>query len=132
MDPRPVANDITQSTPANTAVTFTLTAKDPENKSLKFFKQGNPTNGTLDFKDNGQVTYTPNPCTISANQNCANTDVFYFVAFNGIWNTDNAKITINVQPSTTPAPSLFARTTPLVADDKITTTNKNKEVIIKL
>jgi hypothetical protein len=78
---------------------------DPDNNELQAIKQSDPSNGDLSFNVDGDFSYTPDPGFIGS-------DMFTYVAFNGIDESDPATVIIEVLDQTppsvewiTPAPS---------------------------
>jgi hypothetical protein len=78
---------------------------DPDNNELQAIKQSDPSNGDLSFNVDGDFSYTPDPGFIGS-------DMFTYVAFNGINESDPATVIIEVLDQTppsvewiTPAPS---------------------------
>jgi len=89
----PVAFPQSLSTTENTALPLTLAGGDPVNRPLTFIITANPVHGTLTGlnTNTGAVTYTPT-------NNFLGTDTFTFHVNNGVNNSSNATITINVTP----------------------------------
>ena len=89
----PIAFSQNLSTTENTALPITLTGSDPASRPLTFIIVSAPSGGTLTLlnTNTGAVTYTPT-------NNFTGTDTFTFRVNNGVNNSSNATITINVTP----------------------------------
>ena len=89
----PEAQDDTQSTPEDTAITFDVLAGDTDVDGdtvvLQSFTQ--PSQGTVTQEPSGQLTYTPN-----ADAN--GPDSFTYTVIDGNGGSDTATVTVNVQP----------------------------------
>jgi hypothetical protein len=97
----PTASDASAATPADTDVTVTLSATDPETCELDFTLTSAPTNGTLGAltdepcsatnpnSDSATVTYTPDA-------GFTGTDSFSFKASDGELDSNRATVTITV------------------------------------
>lgn len=91
----PVANDVTASMDENKIagryqpVTITLDATDVEGDALTYFKQSDPTNGTLGSITNNQVVYTPT-------QDFNGEDTFIYKATDGSADSNGATVTITI------------------------------------
>ena len=88
----PVANDITYSTPYQTAITRNLTSlsSDIDGDPLTFVIIVQPANGTITLNPAGNFTYIPN-------NGFEGTDSFTFQANDGKANSNIAKVTITVE-----------------------------------
>ena len=88
----PVANDITYTTPYQTAITRNLTSlsSDIDGDPLTFVIVVQPANGTITLNPAGNFTYTPN-------NGFEGTDSFTFQANDGKANSNIAKVTITVE-----------------------------------
>ncbi len=84
----PVANNGSNSTLEDTAVSGTVTATDVDNVNLTFTKASDPANGTVTVAANGAYTYTPN-------LNYNGPDSFTFTASDGAL-TSTGTITVTV------------------------------------
>ena len=91
----PVANDVTASMNENKIVgryqpvTITLDATDVDGDALTYFKQSDPSNGTLGTITNNQVVYTPT-------QDFNGEDTFIYKATDGNADSNGATVTITV------------------------------------
>jgi PKD repeat protein/putative lipoic acid-binding regulatory protein len=91
----PIANDVTASMDENKIVgryqpvTITLDATDVEGDALTYFKQSDPTNGTLGSITNNQVVYTPT-------QDFNGEDTFIYKATDGNADSNGATVTITI------------------------------------
>tara|TARA_A100000164_G_scaffold239376_1_gene212665 strand:+ start:630 stop:3659 length:3030 start_codon:yes stop_codon:yes gene_type:complete len=91
----PAANDVTASMDENKIagryqpVTITLDATDVDGDALTYFKQSDPTNGTLGSITNNQVVYTPN-------QDFNGEDTFIYKATDGNADSNGATVTVTV------------------------------------
>jgi YD repeat-containing protein len=103
----PVANPITVSTPAATALTFNplVNDTDPSGYTISVASLGTPSHGTANFTATS-VTYTPTYGWLG-------TDSFTYYITDGHGNTVNSTITVNVNPSAAP---------PVAVNDSVSTT----------
>ena len=91
----PVANDVTASMNENKIlgryqpVTITLDATDVDGDGLTYFKQSDPSNGTLGTITNNQVVYTPT-------QDFNGEDTFIYKATDGNADSNGATVTVTV------------------------------------
>ena len=91
----PVANDVTASMNENKIlgryqpVTITLDATDVDGDGLTYFKQSDPSNGTLGTITNNQVVYTPT-------QDFNGEDTFIYKATDGNADSNGATVTITI------------------------------------
>ncbi len=88
-DDTPVANDISESTLEDTPKTITLNGTDPDNDSLIYYIQSNPSNGTLGSLNGNTISYTPNT-------NWNGTDIFTYKVRDGNSDSNTAVVTITV------------------------------------
>jgi hypothetical protein len=94
----PTADSRSVSTAFETAVSITLSGSDPDNDSLSFLVQANPTHGTLD-KNGSNVVYNPN-------LGFSGQDMFTFKVNDGQVDSNVATVTVNVgSPTTNPNPT---------------------------
>jgi hypothetical protein len=106
---RPVAENLSVSTNANTAVTIDLIAKDPQNDPLTFKISSMPINGSVSISGSKAI-YTPK-------SNFSGSDSFSYVAYDGQYDSQAAKVSITVNaapvipPSTTPLPAFVTSIT---------------------
>ena len=84
----PVAQDITVTTPEDTAIDITLLGTDVDGDALTYTIGSQPANGTLTIVDN-VVTYTPN-------DNWHGTDSFTYKVNDGVADSNVATVTITV------------------------------------
>jgi hypothetical protein len=85
----PAAQNVSKTTPKNTALSSSVMATDADGDNLIYFKVSDPANGTLVFNPDGTYTYTPNT-------NYNGTDQFTFKAHDGIAYSNIATVTIVV------------------------------------
>ena len=117
----PVANDVTASMDENKIVgryqpvTITLDATDVEGDALTYFKQSDPTNGTLGSFTNNQVVYTPT-------QDFNGEDTFIYKATDGSADSNGATVTITIA-SVNDAP---------ISSDVSASTNEDTSVSVAL
>lgn len=93
----PVASDSSVSTDEDTPKSGTLSAKDPAGKSLIYSIVQNASKGTVTINNTstGSYTYTPNADEYGS-------DSFVFKASNGTYSSNNATVTITVNPINDP------------------------------
>jgi hypothetical protein len=108
----PVADDLSLTTPEDTARSVALTGSDPEGKTLTFAVATEPAHGTLSGTA-PSLTYTPDA-------NFSGTDSFTFTVDDGEGGSDTGTVTIEVTP---------VNDAPVAVDDA-RTTDENDQVTI--
>ena len=88
-DDTPVANDISESTLEDATKEITLNGTDPDNDSLTYYVQSNPSNGTLGSLNGNTISYTPNT-------NWNGTDIFTYKVRDGNSDSNTGVVTITV------------------------------------
>jgi hypothetical protein len=96
----PVATDTTESTVADTPVSFTLTASDPDGDPLTYTVTTDPANGTYTGVG-ADLTYTPDAGYLGD-------DTIGFTVTDGRGGSDTATVTITIDPAPPPDPGLVA------------------------
>ncbi len=85
----PVAEDVKRNTDEDVAISGQVRAADVDNDSLRYFIVKAPANGTVEMKDDGTYTYSPNLDYFGE-------DVFAFYAFDGTTNSNPGTVTIEI------------------------------------
>lgn len=89
----PVANDMSFTTYEDTPIRETLNVADPDGDPLTFFIVSEPSYGTVAIDSVRTFTYTPHP-------DFHGTDTFTYYAFDGMYYSVMATVTITVNPIT--------------------------------
>ena len=110
-----ITTPATQTTDEDTAVTFTLSATDPNGQAVTYAIVDNPSNGTASISGD-QATYTPNA-------NFYGTDSFTYQATNGTYTSDVATVTITIAGTDDGDPT---------TNDVSVTTDEDTAVVVNL